>query len=237
MPVNYYNNNIPPNMDEHDILSADGVIPLWDNIRNLWVQNINSLWYKSWNEIGSWTQAVTGSGVVYTGSMQGGVDTSTTNPSKASIYANQEAVFDYSAARLYFRWSNWPMVVTTSFSSFTFWMGMFATPAAPTTTDQHIAFYAKDNANLIASNSDGTQKSTDTTVDLSSGIAVGLYFYYSADNIKFYTNDGTGWTLRATHTTNRPTSSVNLYPLIYIATTSTTAKSIWFKPLIMQQGQ
>lgn len=222
-------------VDDLIVDGGHGANPTKKNIRDLWVRGMNQLLYKSWEDTTGFTDHTTGSGSIEKDWTMLGLMTGTTNPSIASVYSPSVVTLDTSASANNTRMTAWFTPVAAAFTNLTIWVGLFETPAAPVTTDRHVAFWVSNNADLYASNSDGTQTSTDTTVNLANTIIVGLHFYASQSNIKFYTtSDGVTWTLRATHTTHMP--SGELYQLFYLATSSTTGKELWIPPILIQQG-
>jgi hypothetical protein len=171
----------------HDYLGADEL-----SVVRLISQRAISFNYKSWEDINGFTAAHTGSGAFTTGWMYGVLDTGVTNNSVACIYSTLGTQIYPSIYG-----TSWGMrIFIGQGTTQTIWLGMLVTPATPSLTQGHIAFYVDTSKNLWASSGDGVHGTqTDTGIDIT--IAQAKYFsiYLNSVGIYYYVDH----VLKATH--------------------------------------
>jgi len=154
---------------------------------------------------------------------------------KASVYSSVGLyIYDDGrqhrfAARCYYHMS--------SPADFTSHWGLFETPSSPTTnTQNHVGFVIEDDAGtmkLFATNGNGTSQTKTEIATLGSYAGYNFFFIadYSVPSVKFYV-DGS---LVATHTTNVPTSLLQVYALASIITSANANKRVWVFPFMLSQ--
>ncbi|QGH73496.1 MAG: hypothetical protein [Siphoviridae sp. ctvD11] len=184
-------------------------------------------------DIGQLTATIAGAGSKSDNGVRCRLDTGSTSGNNTYVRAVQVAAYANYA-------QNWSYYFAAAIGGTTTqdlalgvasWGGV-EPPANATSTSRHVVFFVEDGI-LYASNADGT---TQTKTDISSGVTLtDLNAYYvlftTGVSAKFYVNG----TLKATHTTNLPSTSGNSADLYFGVKTQTTGSryvdilnNVWF---------
>ncbi len=175
--------------------------------------------YIHWRNIDGMTDA-SDTGSVTPGFVFAVFETSGTQGKTAHMYANSHWFVNrpFAAGRLWLMFKY--QTATTNVTAVDIWVGLFLTPATPTTTQKHAAFHVKNgDSSIWASSGDGTtEEETDTGINISQFQGRKLLIRMLEDRDEFYIDD----ILKATHETNLADAS-NVFACFYIKNTGVAA--------------
>jgi len=176
--------------------------PVAEDFRFVLAKRMPTTVYYEWRNTDLFTLTTTGSGSgsIYT-IKNYLLGTGTTLNSIARLTSDD--IFwidkDYDVSR--FEWTTTMSVRTADCEGQSIWIGLMETPATPSTTQKHVAFYVDTNGDIYASCGNGTSGTqTDTGLNVSLNVVFVLLIVYGASDVKFYVDN----VLKATITTNIP---------------------------------
>jgi len=207
-----------------DILTVATNTPAWDDFRLVLAKRMPATTYYNWRDIGEFTLTTTGSGSggVYT-LKNYQLATGTTLNSIARL--TSDSIFwvaqDYDVTR--FEWTTGLSFRVADIAGQEIWFGFMETPAAPTTTQKHVAFYVDTNGDIYATCGNGTSGTqVDTGLNINQNTVYVLLIIYGSSDVKFYIDN----VLKATISTNIP-SGFSAYMNFYIKTLEAVNKIVW----------
>ena len=182
---------------QHQWLGDDAL-----NLKDLVMGTLGVFRVVNMGTFSGFTELVSETGATASGYAYWALSTGATQNSVACRYADQNDWFSTSWYWRVFARINLRTIAT----GHKLWIGVFATPTAPTNAQKSVCFEIDTDGKIYASCGDGTDANrVDTGVTITLNTNYDLYFKYMADDIKFYIGvAGTALVLKATLTDYRP---------------------------------
>ncbi len=201
-----------------------------DKIDNYTIERVYP-WIKVFDNIDGWTAGHTGTGYFTPAWPTATLGTGITSAS-VGLIRSTNAIGIYKSIPSYhqrFKLRIYSGVLINA--SCVIWLGMLATPATPSNTQNHFGFRISSGA-IYASCGDGTTgQAVDTGITLTQNVARQLEARFYGTEIRYYV-DGV---LKATITQNLP-DAVGLYATLYVTNSTTLDKSLLVYPLVFILG-